>query len=156
MTSKAAFTDLFSDAASGYAAHRPRYPIELAEALAQIASARSVAWDCGCGSGQLSTTLAQCFDHVIATDASKEQIAEAAPDPKIEYRVGASGRERNRSGRSVDLAVAGGTGRALVRSPRRITPRCVASPKPDAAIALVTYNLTRITPEIDAVVDEFY
>ena len=66
----AAFKDHFSDLAAGYAAHRPTYPKGLVDYLAGLAPARRLAWDCGCGSGQLSTLLADAFERVTATDAS--------------------------------------------------------------------------------------
>src|SRR5207247_362245 len=47
---------------------------------------KRLAWDSGCGSGQLSVLLAGSFARVVATDASPEQIARAAVHPKVEYR----------------------------------------------------------------------
>src|SRR5207249_7256547 len=80
------FQDHFSDKAAGYAAYRPVYPPALVDALAALAPGRGLAWDAGCGSGQLSLLLAQRFDRVIATDASADQIAHATAHPKVEYR----------------------------------------------------------------------
>lgn len=79
------FKDHFSGVAAGYAAFRPRYPAALAAWLAVKAPARDLAWDAGCGSGQLSRLLADRFARVRATDASAEQIAAAEPDPRIDY-----------------------------------------------------------------------
>lgn len=81
------FRDHFSANAARYAQCRPSYPPELAHHLASLAPTTAVAWDAGCGSGQLSVLLAQCFAKVIATDASAAQIAQAQPDPRVEYRV---------------------------------------------------------------------
>lgn len=81
------FPDHFSPVARAYAAHRPRYPEELFDWLARTAPSREVAWDCATGSGQAAAALARRFDRVVATDASAEQIAAAAPDARIEYRV---------------------------------------------------------------------
>ena len=39
------FKDHFSVAASGYAAHRPIYPLAVAEALAVRSPARGLAWE---------------------------------------------------------------------------------------------------------------
>ena len=44
-------------------------------------------WDCACGNGQATLDLAERFARVVATDGSQEQIASAAPHPKVEYRV---------------------------------------------------------------------
>ena len=48
------FKDHFSEVAAAYAAHRPTYPPALVDLLARLAPARRLAWDAGCGSGQLS------------------------------------------------------------------------------------------------------
>jgi SAM-dependent methyltransferase len=45
------------------------------------------ALDCGTGSGQAAIGLAAHFDLVIATDPSDAQLRNAAPNPRIKYRV---------------------------------------------------------------------
>src|SRR6185503_15450829 len=77
----------FSGVATRYADFRPRYPETLFDYLATLVPRGSIVWDCAAGSGQASADLAVRFDKVIATDASREQIASAAPHSKIEYRV---------------------------------------------------------------------
>jgi SAM-dependent methyltransferase len=47
----------------------------------------SVVWDCGTGNGQAAIDLANRFAKVMATDASREQIASASPHPRVEYSV---------------------------------------------------------------------
>jgi SAM-dependent methyltransferase len=79
--------DYFREQAALYAEFRPDYPPELFQYIAAIAPRRTLAWDCATGSGQAATGLAGHFDHVIATDASADQIAHARPHPKVEYRV---------------------------------------------------------------------
>jgi SAM-dependent methyltransferase len=81
------FHDHFSGVASRYADFRPHYPAGLFDYLATLAPRDLVVWDCACGNGQATLDLAQHFDRVIATDASKEQIASATPHPHVEYRV---------------------------------------------------------------------
>ncbi|NOS70591.1 MAG: methyltransferase domain-containing protein [Verrucomicrobia bacterium] len=81
------FHDHFSGVANRYADFRPHYPAALFDYLAALAPQSSVVWDCACGNGQATIDLAPYFDKVIATDASREQIASATPHPKIEYRV---------------------------------------------------------------------
>jgi len=147
------FKDLFSEAAAGYARHRPSYPIAVVDALAGIAPSRAVAWDCGCGSGQLSTMLAKRFARVIATDASRAQVDAAPAHERIDYRVAeaeASGIEDG----TVDLAVAAQAAHWFDLPRYYAEVRRVATP--GAAIALVTYALMRVTPEIDVVIDDFY
>ena len=82
-----AFHDHFSAVANRYADFRPSYPAALFDYLATLAPRTATAWDCACGSGQASVDLAKHFNHVIATDASQEQIASAAPHSAVEYRV---------------------------------------------------------------------
>ena len=44
-------------------------------------------WDCAAGNGQATIDLAERFGHVVATDASAQQIASATAHPRAEYRV---------------------------------------------------------------------
>src|SRR5437879_13655722 len=87
MTDRDGFKDHFSATAAAYAAHRPTYPAALTDFLGEIAPPANLAWDAGCGSGQLSVLLADRFSRVIATDASTEQIAHATPRPHVAYVV---------------------------------------------------------------------
>ncbi len=83
----AIFQDHFSGVAARYADFRPHYPAALFDYLATLAPKESMVWDCACGNGQATVDLAVRFDRVVATDASNEQIASAAPHHKVEYRV---------------------------------------------------------------------
>ena len=86
------FRDQFSRQATLYSIYRPDYPRELFEFLAGIVPARLRAWDCATGSGQAAVALARHFDEVIATDASPQQIANAAPAEKVRYVVAPASR----------------------------------------------------------------
>lgn len=68
------FHDHFSKHAVDYARYRPGYPQALFDFLVEQAPGRELAWDCGTGSGQAAIQLAERFQRVIATDASREQI----------------------------------------------------------------------------------
>lgn len=132
----ATFKDHFSSHAGDYAARRPTYPPALAEALAGLAPSRGLALDCACGNGQLATLLAERFDHVVATDASAEQIRMAAPHPRIGYRVApaeASGLEED----SVDLVTVAQAAHWLDLDAFYAEVRRIA--RPDALLALITY-----------------
>ncbi len=147
------FKDHFSSAADRYAAHRPTYPPALADWLASVAPSRSLAWDAGCGSGQLSVLLAERFDRVIATDASAEQIAHAEPHPKIEYRAAPAEISGIDPG-TIDLAVAAQAAHwfeldAYYREVRRAA-------RANAVVALVTYGIMIVDDEIDPVILRFY
>src|SRR5256886_16486592 len=71
----------------------------------EIAARSDLAWDAGCGSGQLSVLLPDRFARVIATDASREQIAHATPHANVAYVVARA--EAGALGhRPADIAVA--------------------------------------------------
>lgn len=82
------FKDLFSSRAALYSQYRPSYPPELFDWLAGLVRDHQLAWDCATGNGQAALGLADKFARVVATDASRDQIAHAQPHPKVEYRVG--------------------------------------------------------------------
>jgi ubiquinone/menaquinone biosynthesis C-methylase UbiE len=83
----AQFKDHFSGVANRYADFRPHYPAELFDYLATLVPRSQIVWDCAAGNGQATVDLAQRFERVTGTDASKEQIGSAAQRPNIEYRV---------------------------------------------------------------------
>ena len=80
------FEDHFSADASRYAKHRPTYPDGLFQYLASVCPSGDVAWDCATGSGQAAAQLANHFNHVIATDASHQQLAQAVAHERVSYR----------------------------------------------------------------------
>lgn len=79
--------DHFSTVSAGYATFRPRYPASLFQALAAVAPVHTLAWDCGCGSGQASVALAEWFGQVHATDVSAAQVQAAQPHARVTYQV---------------------------------------------------------------------
>jgi SAM-dependent methyltransferase len=95
-------TRLFSTVACEYSLFRPGYPAELFEWLARAAPATDAVWDCGCGSGQASVSLAAHFSRVFATDSAAEQIAAAKPHPRVSYAV-APAEHSELAAASVDL-----------------------------------------------------
>jgi SAM-dependent methyltransferase len=98
------FADHFGVLAARYAAYRPRYPKTLVDIL-RAETRGSVAWDVGCGNGQLSVGLAAQFARVIATDPAQRQLDSAEPHPRIEYRC-APAEGSGLPDSSVDLIVA--------------------------------------------------
>ena len=147
------FKDHFSGHASDYARFRPRYPDALFEYLASIAPDRQCAWDCATGSGQAAVGLARHFARVIATDASAQQIDNAEPHERVEYRV-APAENSGLPDQSADIVT---IAQALhwfdipvfFEEARRVL-------RPDGIIAVWAYNLMTISPEIDPVVLHFY
>lgn len=147
------FKDHFSERAAGYAVYRPHYPRELADWLASVAPGRRCAWDVACGSGQLSTLLADHFETVIATDASVAQIAQAAPHERVEYRAEPA-EAPSLEDRSADLITVAQAAHWINLS--GFYPAANRVARPAAVIALIAYGRTRIEPRVDAVIERFY
>jgi SAM-dependent methyltransferase len=143
----------FSDVAAAYRAYRPSYPVELVDFLAGLVPCHDLAWDAGCGSGQLSTRLAAAFRRVAACDASIAQLRAAPPHPRIEYRA-ARAEASALPGRSVDLATAAQAAHWFdLAAYHREAARVV---KTGGAVALVGYGRLTVPGHVGAVIDEFY
>ena len=81
------FKDHFSTQAELYATYRPAYPDAFFRQLALLTNEHKVAVDCGTGNGQAAVGLAAHFEHVVAIDASEEQLARALRSPGVDYRL---------------------------------------------------------------------
>lgn len=147
------FPDHFSAIAARYAAYRPRYPAALVDALADRADTAGVAWDVGCGSGQLSVALAGRFARVIATDPAQAQLDQAIPHPRVEYRC-VPAEDSGLPDASVSLVVAAQAAHWFD------WPRFVAEAgrvaAPGALIALVSYGNLVIEGAAGAELDHFH
>ncbi|MCE9566678.1 MAG: class I SAM-dependent methyltransferase [Planctomycetes bacterium] len=144
------FHDHFSSVAGNYRAFRPVYPPALFAFLAESAPARDLVWDCGTGSGQAAVALAGHFAKVFATDASADQIANAEPNPRVEYAV-ATAEQCPLSDGSVDVVTVAQAIHWFDFDRFYAEVRRVA--KPDGLIAAWTYDLDTIHPEVDPVVE---
>ena len=82
------FQDHFSKGSSEYRQYRPQYPDRLFSWLAASCNEHELAWDCATGNGQAAVQLAGHFRQVIATDASREQIANSMEHDGVDYRAG--------------------------------------------------------------------
>lgn len=148
-----AFKDHFSGVAAGYQAFRPGYPPALFEWLAGAVPGHERAVDLGCGTGQASVGLARHFDEVIGIDPSAEQIARAEPHPRVRYQV-APAEATGLPDSSADLVTAA---QALHWfDPARLHPELARIARPGAVFAAFTYDLCRVGPAVDAVLDQLY
>lgn len=146
------FKDHFSGHAGSYARARPRYPAALFSWLATQCEATRVAWDCATGNGQAALALVDHFEKVVATDASETQIANAEPHPHVSYRVGPA-EHSGLPDDSIDLVTVAQALHWFDHERFYVEARRVL--KPGGVIAAWGYHLTRVSPEIDRIIDVF-
>lgn len=147
------FKDHFSGNATDYAHYRPGYPSALFDYLASRAPSPTVAWDCATGSGQAAHELAKRFQRVIASDASQAQINAALACPGVEYRVAAA-EQSGIDSASIDLVTVAQALHwfdleAFYREVTRVL-------RPNGLLAVWSYNLLRIDPPVDRLIDHLY
>ena len=97
--------------------------------------------------------LGEVFEQVVATDASAPQIAAATPHPHVRYAV-APAEASGLPDASVDCAVAAQAAHwfdldAYYREVRRVA-------RPGGLVALVTYAVMEVDPELERLVERFY
>jgi len=148
------FHDHFSQVAARYADSRPHYPQALFDFLGTLGPPDGLVWDCACGSGQATVDLASRFHRVIATDASREQIAAAPPTPNVEFLV-ASAEDCGLPARSVDLVT---VAQALHWFDfDRFHTEVKRVLKPGGVIAAWAYGLNEVDdPSANRLVHDFY
>lgn len=153
------FADHFSGHADEYARYRPSYPSALFEYLADRCAAHDLAWDCATGNGQAALGLAKHFAHVVATDASAEQIAAALPHPRVTYEV-ARARESPLGPAAADLVTVAQALHWIELDPFYTEVRRVL--KPEGVFAAWTYGLFHLAPTdpaadaVDSLIRTFY
>jgi len=147
------FEDHFSGHAAAYAAFRPSYPAGLPAFVAGLPlppADHRLAWDCATGNGQAALGIAEHFARVIATDASAQQIAQATPHPRVEYRV-APAESSGLADGSIDLVTVAQAVHWFDFDRFYAEVRRVLAP--GGALALWTYDYARIAPVVDRLVD---
>lgn len=145
--------ELFSEQASGYAAHRPAYPLALGKAIAKLQRYRGVAWDCATGNGQLAMQLAEHFTLVCASDASAAQIKQAPASPYIHYSV-QSAEHTDYPDHYFDVATVAQAIHCLdIPAFYNEVQRVI---KPEGHLVVIGYGLCSIDEAVDAWLQHFY
>ena len=147
-----AFTDHFASVAAQYARFRPGYPAALFDFLARVAPARDLAWDCGTGTGIAAVPLAERFAHVVATDASAAQLAEAPPHARITWRVLREEQSGLEPGSASLVTVAQAAHWFDLDAFYREVDRVI---RPGGVLALWCYGLLDIESRIDRILHRF-
>jgi SAM-dependent methyltransferase len=138
--SGSAFKDHFSGHAGDYARSRPSYPDALFAHLASLSPLQQLAWDCATGNGQAALGLALHFEHVVASDASAEQIAHGFPHDRVAC--------------SVDLVTIGQALHWIDLERFYAEVRRVL--RPHGVVAAWCYKRCTVAPDIDTVVDRYH
>jgi SAM-dependent methyltransferase len=147
------FKDHFSGHSHEYSAFRPRYPAGLFSTLASFCTAKDLAWDCATGSGQAAVSLADHFREVMATDASENQIANAAQVRGVTYSV-ATAENSGIASETVDLITVAQAVHwfdidAFSKEANRVL-------KEDGVLAVWTYGLLTFDDGLDPIIEKFY
>ena len=147
------FEDHFSELAETYSKYRPSYPSELFEYLSGICNDHKQAWDCGTGNGQAARSLADYFDNVLATDASKDQLGQALKHPRINYRVEPAEKISLRDS-STDLVTVAAAVHWFNFDKFYAEVKRVL--KPGGIISVWGYHLFKINPSIDILLNKYF
>lgn len=145
--------DNFSNQASCYSKFRPTYPERLYDFLLGHCTKFDNALDTATGNGQVASVLSKHFNKVFATDISQNQIDHAHQAKNITYSVQRA-ESTDFESSSFDLITVGQAYhwfdfQAFGKEANRLL-------KPDGIIAIWTYDLLRVTPEINLYLDDFY
>jgi SAM-dependent methyltransferase len=147
------YSDYLSQTAALYALHRPSYPSALFEWLARGVGDHQRAWDCGTGNGQAAVALASHFREVVATDPSRAQLVHATRVERVHYAAMTAEDSALRSA-SVQLITVAQALHWFHLS--RFYDEVARVLTPGGVLAVWTYGLLSITPEIDALMLSFY
>jgi len=136
-----------------YAKYRPKYPEALGKLLASLTQKQCHALDVGCGTGQLTQTLANYFDHVTGIDPSEEQILNATPKDNIHYMMGFAEQFPD-SIRNIDL-VSIAQAAHWIDLPKFYTEAQRVAAQ-DSVIALISYGVFDSDSDIRERLHQFY
>ncbi|MCU0635998.1 MAG: class I SAM-dependent methyltransferase [Gemmatimonadaceae bacterium] len=146
--------DPFGPVAEGYATYRPRYPRAVFHYLAAVAPATRLAIDVAAGSGQATLGLAAHFRRVLALDVSARQLA-AMPDTDGHvHRAVARAELLPCTPHGADLVLAAQAFHWF--EPDAFFTEASRALRPQGILALLSYDLSVIAPEIDRAIRRFH
>jgi SAM-dependent methyltransferase len=145
--------DNFSGQSEGYSKYRPLYPLELFDFINAVVKTKILAWDCATGNGQSARELAKTFKTVYASDVSEKQLAQA---PKLENVIYAKepAEQTSLTTGTVNLVTVAQALHWFDLDKFYAEVRRVSAP--GGMIAVWTYSLFSVSPEIDQVMDEYH
>ena len=149
--------DYFSGQAVDYQKYRPGYPAALYEFLTSCVPAAPVVWDCATGNGQAALPLSAMSAHIVASDHSTAQLAEAPSAAGVSY-VCARAEDMPLPNTCVGLVT---VAQALHWFDfERFYAEVFRVLKPGGVVAAWTYSFLTVTPQLgteaDAAIRWFY
>lgn len=153
--------ELFDKQAAIYLDARPRYPSEWFSMLASLTPDHSLAWDAGTGNGQAAIDVSEHYKQVIATDISEEQLKHAIQHPQVQYFHSPSSMSDDElvnligGENSVDLVVVATAVHWFdLEKFYPVVNRVLK--KPGGVVAVWSYNIIQVSPEMDPLLRKFY
>lgn len=143
----------FGPYAEEYGRFRPDYPGILLDRVAELAPRPGTVWECGAGSGQATAGLAARFETVLATDATRRQLASASTPPRA-HRIAALAEAAPLADGCADLAVAAQALHWFAVEPFFGEVRRVV--RPDGALVAWCYGLPGVGDRVDGLLRRFH
>ncbi len=144
--------DFYSYSSDNYAKYRPTYPQEIYDFLYPLLKDKNKAWDCGTGTGQVARELSKEFEIVEATDISQSLLDKAYPANNIRYS-NQPAESTNFANNTFDLITVAQAVHWFDVDLFNTEVQRVG--KPNSIIALIGYELIKVSPQVDEVILDF-